>query len=522
MGKTDLNPLTKKPRLSPYVAAVVLGVLYLLFNVHFLQRYVDSDSYVYVHNISRSLADSNYMIFNPHHLHLEFRGLVFHQRMVEWLGRFGFTDLLFNLKMRSLLTACIGIIFAVLYFSDVTGRTAWGVLGGLLIGFCHGYLHYSTKVDTAIFPAASFLSIAWVLNRIGECRSRGIAALSVVGGIFMFFGVMAHQYMVITCIVGGLCIALPSFPVRIPFFPSPFTISRNPLPRPVIDSKPLVRYASLAILAVFGALLTIGGYFYAGKTRYNLSFDQPTPTLSRGLWRNTTFQRWLYSYSTDNKWGFGFQYFNPRSSAKGYFEAFLSRKNLSKLYTSKLTIPYDVDRPFSADAFVPNQLAFFTVIAVAGSILFFPMLYKRYGRRFLFLFLSLAADVAFFTYWEPGYFEFWLLPSIQVAGLCILLLNALAEKLSSLVPVLGRAARLPFYAYVLFIAILFSSHNMLYYLAPHSRIVISDGVMESIYSEEEYRRLYANPYYKHPENPYQDVYGPMPAFIATTPIREPR
>jgi hypothetical protein len=502
--------MKKAVTLHPYLAAFSLAILYFLFNLHFLQQYVDSDSYVYVHNIYRAVADPDYILFNPHHLHLEIGGEKFHAWMVENFGRYGFTDLLFNLKLRSLLAACIGIFFAVLYFRDVTGRIVWGALGGLLIGFCHGYLHYSTKVDTGIFPAAAYIAIAWILNRIGENRSRGVLFMSLAGGAFFFLGIMAHQYILISCAIGGICIALPPFLFRQSVSPSPFSIIKPQRPKPLIDSKPRIRWASFLILAVFGALFTIGGYFYAGKSRYNLSFGEPTPAVSRGLWRESTFQRWLLSYSVDKKWGYGFRLFNPRAPARGILEAFLSRGNLSKLYTDKLNLPFDMDHPFSPDAFVPNQSVFFTLISVAGSLLFFPMLVKRYGRRFLFLFFSLGANAAFFTYWEPGYFEFWLIPSVQIAALVILLLNALAEKLSFLGPVLGKAVRMPFYAYVLFIAFLFASHNMLYYLVPHSRIVVSDGVASSIYNEDEFKKLYAAPYYKHPGNVFQDVYQTAP------------
>jgi hypothetical protein len=498
-----------KTRLFPYLAAVGLGVLYFLVNMHYLQQYVDSDSFVYVHNISLGVADPSYTLFNPHHLHLEVGGQLFHEWMVRNLGNAGFTDLLFNLKLRSLLAACVGIVFAVLFLRDVTGKTAWGIIGGLLIGFFHGYLHYSTKVDTGIFPAAAFLPIAWVINRIARNRSRGVLILSLAGGVFFFLGVMAHQYALIACVIGAFCIALPPIFLGPTSSLAPFVVIRKKrTPKPLIDSRPRLRYASFAVLAVFGALLTIGGYFYAGKTFYRLSFDKPTPEVSQGLWYKTTFQKWLLAYATEDKWGYGLKYFTPSSSAKGILEAFLTRKPLSK-FPRWEKFPYDMSSPLSAEAVVPNLQAFFTLIAVAGSILFFPMLLRRYGRIFLFLFLNLAAYAVFFTFWEPGYFEFWILPTILIACLFILLMNAFAEKLAPLGPVLAKAARLPFYACTLFLALMFASHNIRYYLVPHSRVVVSDGI-PARFSDEEYARLYAAPYYKHPGNVYQEVYDTVP------------
>jgi hypothetical protein len=502
------NPLSRPFFLRP-LTALFVAVLYFLFHLHFMQQFIDWDSSAYLNNVWKALRSMDYLLFNPHHLHMEITGVWFQRWMAGTFGKLGLTDMLFNLELRSLISACIGMFFAVLYLWDVTGKAMWGLLGALLIGFSHGYLHYATKVDTGIFPVSMFLAILWILRRIETVKGRPVLLLSLVGGVFLFIGVMAHQYIVIACGLACFTAMLPPwvFPRGRPL--APFTVVRGNerrLPKPALDGRPGLRYASFAILAVAGAILVIGAYFYAGKSFYNLSFEKPTPEQSNGLYRYTTFQRWLWAYALEDSWGKGLTQFDPRAPIKGITDTFLQQTFLRQYYFGKFNFTYNMEKPFEEKAFVPNQLAFFMIFPLVGCVVFFPMLLKRYRRSFLFLFLCIPFYFVFFTYWEPTYFEFWILPGILLCIVAVMLLNVLSEKLSA---VLGRISHLPAYAYIAFLLFLFASYNMLYYLVPYSRVRMDEG-LNRIYTEAEYADVYAYPFYTHPDNVFKDVYDTTP------------
>jgi hypothetical protein len=495
VGALSKTQSSQVPILRQCVVAACLSILYLLLQLHFMPLYEDFDSSVYLGNVWQALHSINVLIFNPHHLHMEVGGMLFHQWMVKLLGRYGLTDLLFSLQLRSLVSACAGIFFAVLYLWDITGRAAWGVLGALLIGFCHGYMHYATKVDTGIFPAAAFLSIAWITNRITRANPRRVLWVSLAGALILFLGVMAHQHIAIACAAACISIALPPFLFRRRAL---FQLATLELPdktatKPARDEKPFLRYASLLIVAGLGGGLIAGAYYYAGRVYYHLSFNQPTPQESRGLWRDFTFQKWLVAYATEGTWGQGLRYFNPKAPIKGFTDAFLTQPSGPKYYR-EYKFHYDMEHPLSEASFVHNQLAIFTLICVGGSLLFFPALWRRYGRGFVFLFLSLAAYAVFFTYWEPGYFEFWLLPSMQVCIAGVLLLNLLGERLAA---ILGKASHALPLAYFLVLLFLISSYNMRYYAAPYSRAQVTEGVVQKM-TQESYAMLFGRPYLKNP------------------------
>jgi hypothetical protein len=501
------NPLSRPIFLRP-LTALFVAVLYFLFQLHFMQQFIDWDSSAYLNNVWKALRSPGSLLFNPHHLHIEVTGVWFQKWMVGTFGKFGLTDMLFNLEVRSLISACIGMFFAVLYLWDVTGKAMWGLLGALLIGFSHAYLHYATKVDTAIFPASMFIAICWILRRIDTMRGWPVLLLSLVGGAFLFLGVMGHQYMVITCGLACFAAMLPPW-----VFPrgqglKPFTLIRGRERRkekPALDRRPGFRYAAFGILAVVGAALIIGAYFYAGRTDYRLSDTTTIPPQSSGTYRVRTFQQWLLGYAVEDKWGYGFDFFNPKSSAKGYTDAFLTNVSLKKAYWG-FRFAYDMEQPIDEKAFVPNQLAFFMIVSLVGCVVFFPLLLRRYRRSFVFLFLSIPAYFVFFTYWEPGYFEFWIIPAIQICLVAVMLLSALSEKLSA---VLGRISHLPAYAYIAFLIFIFASYNMLYYLVPFSRVQRYEGV-NTVFTDYEFKSIYSYPFYKHPDNVYKDVYDTTP------------
>ena len=479
--------------------AFILSCLYFLFHFHFMTQYVDYDQAVYVNNINVGLDLGYTVIYNPHHLLFEYSGELFHKFMVNTFGSSGYTDLMFNMRLRSLLASCIGLFFSVLYLKDMTGRLLWGILGGLLVGFCHGYLHYATKVDTGIFPVAYIPVMLWIVNRIGNVK-KGIVPLSIAGGALVGFGVLLHQYLALACGLAFLALIVPRqlFGGKRPL--RPFQIF-TPARENQIDTKSGKRFVCALLFALTGVLVIVSAYFYAGKSFYRLSFDEPTPEKSIGIWSGMTFQQWLFAYQTTGRWGYGLKNFNPHFTLRGFTDSFLSQKEGRK-YNTNPDFDYNLSKLLSKESFVENQLALFTLTVLAGTILFLPVLWRRYGRSMFYILACLVAFTVFFSYWEPFYFEFWLVPGALVCLLSILLLNVLGEKLSVLFKKIGA---LPFYGYAFFLVLIFASHNMLYYVIPLSRDRVTEGI--AAIKPERHDTIFSKGIYKFPDDVYRNVYG---------------
>jgi hypothetical protein len=439
-----------------------------------------------------------------HHLHFEIGGKLFHEWMVQYFADAGFTDLEFNLRLRSLLMACIGIFFAVLYYYELTKKLFWGILGAIFIAFSHGYLHYATKVDTGIFPAAAFFPIAWTLVKMENVK-RGIVILSFFGGIFLFISVMAHQYMAIGCVAACISIILPPFLFPEGSFLKPFEIKEKK-EKPQIDARPTARYSAALLMAITGVILVCAGYFWCGKTQYNLGFDRPTPEVSKGIWRYATFQQWVFGYASEDMWGHGISEFDPARPVNGYIDSFLSKSVVLYKYDIFTLLQFNLDEPFDKKAFSFNQMIYFSIFVFLGTILLLPVLWRRYKRHMLFLILSVVGFFLFFTYWEPHYFEFWLIPAILVTSLSVCLLNVIGEKITTVFKRIGHLIPVAYFIFILFIVV---NHNMLYHQIPHSRIRYKQGIFNE-WITGRYKKLYDFDYYKYPDNVYKTIYNTKP------------
>jgi hypothetical protein len=485
-----------------------------------MPQYIDYDQALYGHNIIKALKPNTYPVFNPHHIHEEAGGVFFHRFMVNTLGKAGFTDVMFNNRLRSLLFACAGIFFAVLYLYNTTKKLLWALLGGILIGVCHGYIVFAVKVDTAIFPAAGMIITLWFLERIENAR-RFIFFYAAAGGLILFVDIMLHQFMGIACL--AFCISLVLPPI---FFPAseqrtfvtgeykkgvcksstgmvitPFVV----IPvekKPVIDKKPKIRYVSVGIVTLLCCITTAAVYFYTGKSVYHLPFDKPSPIAVNGPFKNTTFQTWVFRYATFRGYGHGFRHFNPKKSFRGYTNAFLSPTVQQRKRFDALTFNYNLNNFFENKHFVYNQVALFSFIVIAGLIIFIPFMWVRYRRSFFFILLSLILFSLFITYWEPYHYEFWLIPCILICILSVQLFSLAGEKLA---PVFRGFSHTPFYVYLLFFILCLFSFNSGRHIIPYSQT----RRIEELYrpwTKEEFLILFSNEIYKYPGAPYKTLY----------------
>ena len=491
--------------LIPVACAALVAILYSLFHLRHLQQFMDWDQFAYIGNIESNLR-GGYVVCNPHHLHFEFTGRLFHDFMRAAFGQYGFTDLIFNLRLRSLVAAGLGLFFLFLFLKEATGRLPWALAGTLAVGFTHGYLSYADKIDTGIFPAAAFCLILWVFGRLCRAR-RGSLFLAFVLGVSLAVGVLMHQFIGFACILVGLVLALPAFLFRRGEWSAPAEIPERPALESAIDRRWRRRWTVFFIVCLTGVVLIVAAYFYVGKTYYNLADgDQGTPARSHGMWRHATLQKWLFTYETADKdtyrWGTGLSNFYPFYPWRGFTDAFLSHKKVVH-YSKDVKFAYHVGDITDPAALTENMLAVFTALTLLGLLIFLPALWRRYGRVFVLLLLCLPVYLVFFTYWEPHYYEFWILPSIILIVLCVLLFNLWGEKLALLA---GRIGRLPFLAAFAVFLLFMGAHNVRYYQAPFSRTMIWAGreVMRNR-RPQRYSMIEAAPYFRHPGDVYREL-----------------
>ncbi|MBN1698444.1 MAG: hypothetical protein JW881_13095 [Spirochaetales bacterium] len=494
-----MTSLIRKAPYLPYLCALAISLLYFLFQFHHMQQYFDSDQIVYLNNIKHALKPGATCMYYPHHLHMESGGKLFHEFMMEHFAEAGFTDVVVNNRLRSILFACIGIFFAVLFLFESTGRLFWGILGGILIGFCHGYLSYATKVDTAIFPASAMIALVWIIQRIERSKRRPVL-LALPAGIILFLGVMFHQYMGFACVLSVIALLLPPLLFR-PSIPAPFTMEKKEK-GPEIEENPRARYLTVTVMALSGIILIGAGFFYTGESVYNLPFSGEERRESRSIFGNTLFQRWIMGYAVLDTWGKGFKNFNPKNPFRGFTKSFLSSVPGKNLSTFDYDYDYKINEPENEKGITHNQVAYFTLITLAGCLIFFPFMWVRYRRTFFFILSGFIVFALYVTYWEAHYYEFWVVPCLLLCLLAVLLLNLLGEKLS---PLLSRFSQYPFFAYIIFFIIIVSFHNIRFHAAPYSRNRVFYGI-SSRWSRDYTYGLVNRDIYKNPDNVYADVY----------------
>lgn len=482
------------------MVALAAALLYLLVNLHYMQQYLDWDQVGYVSNITRGMRAGQYPVFNPHHLHMEIGGQVFHEFMNENFGNAGFTDLVFNNRLRSLLAACIGLFFISLFFTDVTGKIGWGVLGPLLTGLCHGYMVYAGKVDTGIFPALGMILYLFVLRKVE--KGKRLEGLLILAGAFtLFLGIMFHQFLALGCFAFFFAVIAPPFLFNLRWFRKPFGIKKQKSPKTLLDSSPVKRYRIGILIALVGAAFTFCAYFYTGKTVYNLPVAEDENVRARGPFGRVLLQRWLFLYENADVWGKGIEKFKPQAPFRGFTDAFVSRGDNVTKYNFVYNFRYAFNQwdklPFSAH----NFIGFFTIFVLAGTVFFFMPLLRRYRRTFLFNTLILMALCVFGVYWEPNYMEFWIVPSLLFVVQGVFICNFIMEKFPRV-----KGKELVFYLLFTGFTAVIGLHNFKEHLYPFAMERKREVGMSIVKYNKKYESVFVQSVYRNPRNPYKGIY----------------
>jgi hypothetical protein len=484
-------------RHSALLIALLMGLLYFLFHFHFMQRYLDYDQVVYANNILKGMKKP---FVNPHHLHFEISGKFFHDFMVKHFGEYGFTDLAFNLRLRSLLFGSTGIVITMLYIRSLTGRIAWGVLAALFMGCTHGYLLYTPKVDTAVFSTTWFIVMLYSVHLLLRARKFIITA-AVATGVLFFTGIMLHQYLGFTCVALFFGIVVPEKFFTLKLWKPPLSLIRKKSGK---DKKMSMRnrYIAAGVVTAVTTILTVSAYFSAGRIYLDLSFDK-AGTSWNYVYREVTFQEWLFFYVTKDEWGKTDNSKRVEESFRGITDAFLSPRKPGPKWNRDLRFNYNMMNLWDGKSLVFNQLAIYLGISLLLFTVFLPGLWKRYHRDLFSLLLNMAFFTSLAGHWEPFYLEFWLIPAEIFIFLSILLFNYIGEKAS---PLLNRFSQVPLSAYVLMITLLFAGHNMIYNVVPQALELNFFGM--GLWKESEYyMKLTGRKIYRNYKNPYRDIYN---------------
>lgn len=522
----SMKPPISNSRIAIWFLALGLSVFFFLFHLHFTQRYLDNDQIVYLNNMYRSMKGNMPVFFNPHHLHYEIAGEFFSLLVKDSLSVYGLDNWIFNVRLLSILYSCLGIYFFTLFVYNITHTFTLSILGSLLLGFSNGYLHYSTKVDTPIFPVVGMILILWfleILQRDSIIRKnhlfsrktlsvlsilsiRPIYLLSLSAGILLGFVIFLHQAMAIGSVFAVLVFLLPDF-----LFPKKcdFSILRKTSSKePIISNSELqkVRLVSSVIMGGVGLVITILGYYYTGVVRYNLPFDKPSSQTKMYYFRNFTFQKWIFFYLSEGKWGGKNANFNSEEVAYGFTSAVLSPPGRKYLY-SKDVFPmfYDLQDTTAENqtknrqrVLAYNMFAILTLFVASGVLFFIPKLWLAHKRLILF---SLLSSISFYYLagdWEPFYFEMWLMPVLFLFVFFIMVLNAISRSLIKCLFFPLVTSSFVFVGFMLY-------HNFLNYLYPFTRDYQVHGI--PFWSRPTYWKIYRNEeVYKHPDYPYKFIY----------------
>ncbi len=464
--------------------AITLGVVYFLLLFSNLQRQLDHDQVVYTNNIRSFFVGKQFV--NPHHLHFEPTGFYFHKFLTQNFPDYLGTNLMFHLRIRSLLFAAIGISACFLYLYLLTRKYLVAFIASFAIGFQHGYLSYAAKNDTGIYPA-SWLFVM-LLAGLALYHSRYSIYFSCFAGLVLFAGVMFHEYMVGSCIALFIGLLLPDsiFQLKIPT-----AFERIKLRESKIEVSLLRRYVSLLFLFLFCFIPTAWVYLWGGRVVWQLEYNEAL----------YSFQNWIFGYLVGSPYGRAITKYIPEYSMRGFTDAFFARTDgiQYNAYTDfQFQLTSFTNRVEVTHTLLPSMILVFLLIL----IFFFFKLTRFYGRTFFILilhflfFLFIGIDI------EPHYFEFWIIPALLFTVFFALFWNYLAEQAKEyfvLAPIRTLAGVGLFIS-----ALLVSVHNYQYELILHSRNFKTEGVYGKIGETPiEYFKSSVN--YKYPNDPYKEV-----------------
>ncbi|MBN2738064.1 MAG: hypothetical protein JXR70_13855 [Spirochaetales bacterium] len=455
--------------------------------------------------MQKSLGPEGLPVSIPHHLHFAWFGKYFHQFINDQKSELFWQDLIFTNRLRAILFSGIGVFFLFLLIFDISKKYFWSFCGSFLIIFSYGFFHYSAMVDTGIYPVVGTILTLWLFNKLMSTNNINLFT-AIFSGVVLFMNIMFHQYL---AVINVFFILL--FFVRLPVFSLSFFKSFIFYKKAKINGNKKFTFLNLfkslklcIVMLLVACSLIILAYVYVGKSIYRLPFEGEVSqeNSNKHFFSNISFQKWLFLYENYSNWGNGIKTYDPRKVFTGFTNAFLAPPFQTTRRLRGIDLRYNFKDFFNRKYLIYNVFAIMTLFVFIMLVVLLPALYKRFGSMFLLILFSFIALSILFTYWEPEYFEFWLVPVHLFCFLFLMIAIFLCEKISI---VLNKYAEAIFSFSIFCLLIIFTLHNWTEYVIPYS----SAKQIEEIdpgWNLDYCKSLFSSGIYKHPELPYGNLY----------------
>ncbi len=434
---------------------------YFFLHLRWMTRIVGWDALTYADNVNTGLWAR--VLYNPHHLGFEFAGLVWWKFLsFFWTN----PPLYFSLQLWMLACAALfPVIFAWLFariYNDLTGA----VVVSLVMISSEAYLFYAQTFDTAVQHAA-LQCLLFLLCADGV--RRGFTRISVIGiFVVQFLTIFFHQSDVLFVLMFPAAWVMSVMRKRrtgIP--PAPAAGNAKSMDRP----RNLF-WVPLAYLTTLGVSVAVG-YLWTGFV-----------ILKRDLASSDGFHftRWLLMYAIAGKWGLPVGW--TKRIEWGWhgigdaFYAYEGRTDRFRIDFGHFTDPA---------AFPYNAVAAFFLIVIVVGLFTAPRQIRKFGAEYVLFALWLGPTVAFFSWWEGYYFEYWL---GLVLGLWLFSYFVLKGAVGQVLESTGKAILSIVYA---LLTIALAATNFRLSMEPRSRMDyfpekhFGDKTIERIKRERPYR-----------------------------------
>ncbi len=428
--------ITKKKKALAFIICLFIILTYFLFNFENLSMFIDSDIHAYTQNVEQGRLVN---MFNPHHLLFDYSGFLFY-KATENIGNLS-ADALFNQRIKSLLVASLGagLIFLFLFF--LSGRIFLSLIFTGFIVFARGYISYAGLNDTPLIHTVLCILLFFTLYYYNKVKYKFlfVILLAVFHSVTVFF----HQANALF------------YPVIIFFI---LNCYKN-----VSLKKRLIH----SIAYTFFLIFIVGGmYFYVGLFIIKTSLFGGENLAYFGIKGTGNFFNWLSFYAHQGVWGAGHEGQSLNKILYGISGAVVRGISFIRYKENY----FDLTNFFQEKYAALNVMFVFMVSFTVLYILLIKKLYKKYGPVILALALWFVIYLTFFSWWEPEYFEFWLITVstffIMIFFVFDYLLDLVKEKFIIKISVNTIAYTLIFLCFIIL-----AGHNYYYVVYPRSKNV---------------------------------------------------
>jgi hypothetical protein len=344
-----------------------LVVLLFIFNVRYLSRFFDWDSSVYALNIQRDRLHS--VFFNPHHLGFESSGYLFLKIIKSWIPD---ADLMFTLRLRILIFACVFIFLFILIVYKMFGSIVQAIALGACVFFSQGFWFYSHHNDTPMIHSCLVVLLYFAFT---YTANHGLNWKQLVGiGLLQLSTLYFHQSNAIL-----FPMAIVSILVTKKWNKSDWTLSSR------------LYTAFLYCLGIGVAIILsyiVVGFGILGRDLN--SFGEKH------------FSYWLFLYAAQERWGMSGEEKNYiLFFYRGIGDAFLNFQGVNQKFR------VDLNNSWNLKSAPYNINLFFWILIISLGVLNIRRMIRMFPKEILILSTWLIPSIAFYSWWEGYFFEFW-------------------------------------------------------------------------------------------------------------------